>query len=104
MRNLGGTALRGSADQQDTQMLPTFKVVHVYGDGLLTLRQVRERWGLNQVQLAKAANVRPIVVDWFERGRAVMPSEAAQVLETLAHLVDEIRTSNLFDLWEGGQR
>ena len=91
-------------DQHDTQLLPTFKVVYVYGDGLLTLRQVRERYGLNQVQLAKAAGVRPIVVDWFERGRAVMPGEAAQVLNTLAHLIGEMHPNNSFDLWEGGQR
>ncbi|MGB8344676.1 MAG: helix-turn-helix transcriptional regulator [Ktedonobacteraceae bacterium] len=104
MRNLVETPPREAVDQQDTQMLPTFKVVYVYGDGLLTLRQVRERCSLNQVQLAKAANVRPIVVDWFERGRAVMPTEAAQVLETLARLVGEIHTHHPFDLWEGGRR
>ncbi|MGB8344728.1 MAG: helix-turn-helix transcriptional regulator [Ktedonobacteraceae bacterium] len=91
-------------DQQETQVMPTFKVLYVYGDGLLILRKVRERCGLNQVQLAKAAGVRPIVVDWFERGRAVMPGEAAQVLDTLAHLIGEIHPNNPFDLWEGGQR
>jgi len=93
-----------TSDQQDTQVMPTFKVVYVYGDGLLTLRKVRERCGLNQVQLAKAAGVRPIVVDWFERGRAVMPGEAAQVLNTLSHLIGEMHTYHPFDLWEGGQR
>jgi len=104
VRNLVETPPREAVDQQDTQMLPTFKVVYVYGDGLLTLRQVRERCSLNQVQLAKAAGVRPIVVDWFERGRAVMPSEAAQALDTLANVIGKRQTNHPFDVWEGEKR
>lgn len=103
MRNPVEMVQREAAEQQDTQPLHALKLVHVYG-GLLTVRQVRERCGLNPVQCAKAAGVRPIVVDWFERGRAVRPAEAAQILAALANAIREMRTRAAFDLWDGGRR
>jgi DNA-binding XRE family transcriptional regulator len=103
MRHPVETARRETVEQQDTLPLPAVKLVSVSGGGLLTLRQVRERCGFNQVQLARAAGVRPIVVDWCERGRAVRPGEAAQILAALAHLLASVRTRTAFDLWEGGQ-
>ena len=93
--------LREIIEQQDTLPLPVIKLVCVSGGGLLTLRQVRERCGLNQVQLARAASVRPIVVDWCERGRAVRPWEAAQILAALARCLACVPT---IKVWEGGQR
>jgi DNA-binding XRE family transcriptional regulator len=98
------TPWRELVEQQDTLPLPAVKLVYVYSGGLLTLRQVRERCGLNVVQLAKAAGVRPIVVDWCERGRAVRPGEAAQILAALAHVLSTMRTRHALELWEGGQR
>ena len=103
MRHPVETALRELVEQQDTLPLPAVKRVCVSGGGLLTLRQVRERCGLNVVQLAKMAGVRPIVVDWCERGRAVRTGEAAQILAALAHVLRNMRTRNGFDVWEGGQ-
>lgn len=103
MRHPIETSLRETVEQQDTLPLPAVKLVPVYVGGLLTLRQVRERCGLNQVQLARAAGVRPIVVDWCERGRAVRPVEAAKILAALTHLLASLPTRNAFDQWEGGQ-
>ncbi|HLJ32490.1 MAG TPA: helix-turn-helix transcriptional regulator, partial [Ktedonobacteraceae bacterium] len=96
--------LRDTIEQQDTQPLPAIKLVYLQSSGLLTLRQVRERCGLNQVQLAKAAGVRPIVVDWCERGRAVRPDESARILAALAHCVANVQTRTAFGVWEGEQR
>jgi DNA-binding XRE family transcriptional regulator len=104
MRHHVETTLRELVEQQDTLPLPVVKLVYVYGGGLLTLRQVRERCGLNQVQLARMAGVRPIIVDWCERGRTVRPGEAAQVLAALAHVLSAMRTRHALELWEGGQR
>jgi DNA-binding XRE family transcriptional regulator len=103
MRHLLETPPREMVEQQDTLPLPVVKLVYVYSGALLTLRQVRERCGLNQVQLARAAGVRPIVVDWCERGRAVRPGEAAQILAALAHVLRTMPTRHAFDRWEGGQ-
>lgn len=97
------TPRRETVEQQDTLPQPAVKLVYVYSGGLLTLRQVRERCDLNQVQLARAAGVRPIVVDWCERGRAVRPEEAAQILAALARCMAHVPTRTAFDLWEGGQ-
>ena len=104
MKNPLETPLRELVEQQDTLPLPAVKLVYVSSDGLLTLRQVRERCGLNVVQLAKVAGVRPIVVDWCERSRAVRPVEAAQILAALAHALTTMRTRQALELWEGGQR
>jgi hypothetical protein len=95
--------MRELVEQQDTLPLPAVKLVYVSGDGLLTLRQVRERCGLNVVQLAKVAGVRPIVVDWCERSRAVTPVEAARILAALAHLLESVPTRQAFAVWEGKQ-
>jgi DNA-binding XRE family transcriptional regulator len=104
MRHPIEASLRELVEQQDTLPLPAVKLVYVYSGGLLTLRQVRERCGLNQVQLAQAAGVRPIVVDWCERGRAVRPGETAQILAALARVLSTMRTRHALELWEGGQR
>lgn len=96
-------ALSGAIEWQDTLPLPVVKVVYVHSDGLLTLRQVREGCRLNQVQLARAADVRPIVVDWCERGRAVRPSEVAQILAALVQCLDGMPACSAFGLWEGGR-
>ena len=103
MRHFIETTPREMVEQQDTMPLPVIKLVYVRSDGLLTLRQVRERCGLNQVQLAQAAGVRPIVVDWYERGRAVQSEEAARILAALARVLvsSSVRRRNH---WEGGQR
>ena len=103
MRHPVKTTLREMVEQQDTLPLPVVKLVYVSSSGLLTLRQVREHCGLNQVQLARAAGVRPIVVDWFERGRTVRPGEATQILAALAQVLRNVPTHYAFDRWEGGQ-
>ena len=95
--------LRQALEQQDTLPLPAIKVVYVHSCGLLTLRQVREGCGLNQVQLARSAGVRPIVVDWCERGRAVRSDEAAQILAALARCLNRVPASGMFGLGEGGR-
>lgn len=89
---------------QDTQPLPAIKLVYVYDSGLLTVRQVRERCGLNHVQLAKLADVRPIVVDWFERDVNVRREEAARLLNALAGCIRERRQNTLFDMWKSEPR
>ncbi|HLX40807.1 MAG TPA: helix-turn-helix transcriptional regulator [Ktedonobacteraceae bacterium] len=102
MRHPVETAPGETVEQQDTLPLPAVKLVYVYGGGLLALRQVRERCGLNQVQLARAAGVRPIVVDWCERGRAVRSAEVAQILAALAQILGSVPTRTAFALSEGG--
>ncbi|HLJ33481.1 MAG TPA: helix-turn-helix transcriptional regulator [Ktedonobacteraceae bacterium] len=101
MRNSFEMALRNSIEQQDTIPLPAIKLVYVHSGGLLTLRQVRECCGFNQVQLARASGVRPVVVDWCERGRTVTPTEAARILAALAHMLDNMPIRTAFGLWEG---
>ena len=103
MRHLVETTPRTIVEQQDTMPLPVIKLVYVRSDGLLTLRQVRERCGLNQVQLAQLAGVRPIVVDWYERGRAVSSVEATQILAALAQTLSNKQTRNAWHQWERGQ-
>ena len=93
--------LREAIERQDTLSLPVIKVVYVHSSGLLTLRQVREGCGLNQVQLARAAGVRPAVVDWCERGRAVRTDEAAHILAALARCLDGVPVRGAFRLWKG---
>ena len=94
--------LREAIEHQDTIPLPVIKVVYVHCSGLLTLRQIRENCGLNSVQLERAAGLRPLVVDWCERGRAVRPSEVVQVLVTLARYLDDMPVSDPSDFWKGG--
>lgn len=101
MRNPVEMARRNPIEEQDTLPLPAIKLVYVYSGGLLTLRQIREGCGLNQVQLAKAADVRPIVVDWCERGRAVRPAEVVRILTALAHALDNMPTRPASERWEG---
>ena len=96
--------LKEQVEQQDTQPVPVVRLVSAGGGGLLTLRQVRERCGLNQIQLAKVAGVRPVVVDWCERGRAVRPDEARRILEVLAQCMSDVHTPTTFVEWEGEQR
>ncbi|HVB25876.1 MAG TPA: helix-turn-helix transcriptional regulator [Ktedonobacteraceae bacterium] len=103
MRQPIAAPFRKAVEQQDTLPLPAVKLVSISGGGLLTLRQVRERCGLNQVQLARAAGVRPIVVDWCERDRAVKPAEAAQILAALARCLAGMPTRTACGLWEGKQ-
>lgn len=95
--------LREAIELQETMPLPVVKVVYVRSDGLLTLRQVREGCGLNLVQLARAAKLRPIVVDWCERGRGVRPAETAQILTALAGYLNGVPRCSTFGLWEGGR-
>ena len=97
------TPLREPVEQQDTLPLPVVKLVYVSSSGQLTLRQVRERCGLNVVQLARTAGVRPIVVDWCERGRAVRPMEAALILAALAQVLRTMPTRHAFEMWGGNQ-
>lgn len=84
---------------QDTQPLSVVRLVS--GTGLLTLRQVRERCGLNQVQLARAAGGRPAVVDWCERGRAVTSAETVQILAALARSFEEMPAHSTYVSWKG---
>lgn len=102
LRHSVETPLRDIIEEQDTVPLPVIKLVYVHSGGLLTLRQVRERCGFNQVQVARAAGVRPIAVDWCERGRAVTPAEAARILAALAQMVDDMPARTAFGPWEGG--
>lgn len=95
------TSLRDSIEQQDTLPLPTIKLVYVRSDGLLTLRMVREGCGLNVVQLAQVAGLRPIVVDWCERGRVVRVDETAQILAALARCLTGRPVHTTVRLWEG---
>ena len=99
MRYPPETPLRDTIEQQDTVPLPAIKLVYVHSSGLLTLRQVRERCGFNQVQVARVAGVRPIVVDWCERGRTVTAAEAARILAALAQMVDDMPARTAFRLW-----
>lgn len=92
------TLFRASIERQETQPLPAVRLVYVRGDGLLTLRQVREGCRLNVVQLAQVARIRPIVVDWCERGRMVRADETAQILAALARCLTEKPARTTFGL------